>query len=435
SEPRRTSPRSRSWDFACATSRATREARNGDAHRPAREARRPADRDRDRQLRRRAPRACRDPRAPARVRGRARARAGGAHVRAAAARAPRAAKRPAAPHLPGRAACRVRAARHRDRLRRALRPAFREPRRGGLRAAARARIWRALRAGRRGLPLRRPARGRRAIPATLGRGARVRGADASRGRGSRRADLEHARARGARARRLRRGGAPPRAALRDPRARRAWREARARARLPDRERAALAAALGSLGHLCGKMSWRGNSRTRGSGEPRNQPGRAARRPGDSRSVPLRFQRRSLRAPHLHRVPQEAARRGAFRLARGARRPDRARLRRRPGLFPRRTLKTPMPNDTRTKTDYKRTLNLPETPFPMRGDLAKREPGWIERWRETRLYERLREQCKGRPKYVLHDGPPYANNDIHIGHAVNKILKDLVVKSKTMAGFD
>ncbi|HXS51870.1 MAG TPA: isoleucine--tRNA ligase [Usitatibacter sp.] len=95
----------------------------------------------------------------------------------------------------------------------------------------------------------------------------------------------------------------------------------------------------------------------------------------------------------------------------------------------------MPNDTRTKTDYKRTLNLPETPFPMRGDLAKREPGWIERWRETRLYERLREQCKGRPKYVLHDGPPYANNDIHIGHAVNKILKDLVVKSKTMAGFD
>jgi isoleucyl-tRNA synthetase len=95
----------------------------------------------------------------------------------------------------------------------------------------------------------------------------------------------------------------------------------------------------------------------------------------------------------------------------------------------------MPNDTKTKTDYKRTLNLPETPFPMRGDLAKREPGWIERWRETKLYERLRDKCKGRPKYVLHDGPPYANNDIHIGHAVNKILKDLVVKSKTMAGFD
>ncbi|HSN20218.1 MAG TPA: isoleucine--tRNA ligase, partial [Usitatibacter sp.] len=93
----------------------------------------------------------------------------------------------------------------------------------------------------------------------------------------------------------------------------------------------------------------------------------------------------------------------------------------------------MPNDT--KIDYKRTLNLPETPFPMRGDLAKREPGWIRRWQETKLYERLREKCKGRPRYVLHDGPPYANGDIHMGHAVNKILKDLVVKSKTMAGFD
>ncbi len=93
----------------------------------------------------------------------------------------------------------------------------------------------------------------------------------------------------------------------------------------------------------------------------------------------------------------------------------------------------MPDDT--KIDYKRTLNLPETPFPMRGDLAKREPAWIRRWQETGLYERLRERCKGRPKYVLHDGPPYANGDIHMGHAVNKILKDLVVKSKTMAGFD
>jgi len=93
----------------------------------------------------------------------------------------------------------------------------------------------------------------------------------------------------------------------------------------------------------------------------------------------------------------------------------------------------MPNET--KIDYKRTLNLPETPFPMRGDLAKREPGWIRRWQETKLYERLREKCKGRPKYVLHDGPPYANGDIHMGHAVNKVLKDLVVKSKTMAGFD
>jgi isoleucyl-tRNA synthetase len=93
----------------------------------------------------------------------------------------------------------------------------------------------------------------------------------------------------------------------------------------------------------------------------------------------------------------------------------------------------MPNDT--KVDYKKTLNLPDTPFPMRGDLARREPVWVKAWQEGKLYERIRTACKGRPLYVLHDGPPYANGDIHIGHAVNKILKDVVVKSKTMAGFD
>jgi isoleucyl-tRNA synthetase len=93
----------------------------------------------------------------------------------------------------------------------------------------------------------------------------------------------------------------------------------------------------------------------------------------------------------------------------------------------------MPNET--KIDYKRTLNLPETPFPMRGDLAKREPQWIKAWQDTKLYERIRAHSRGRTKYVLHDGPPYANGDIHLGHAVNKILKDLVVKSKTLAGFD
>ncbi len=86
-------------------------------------------------------------------------------------------------------------------------------------------------------------------------------------------------------------------------------------------------------------------------------------------------------------------------------------------------------------DYKKTLNLPDTPFPMRGDLAKREPLMVKQWQETRLYERIRAACRGRPKFVLHDGPPYANGDIHIGHAVNKILKDIIVKSKTLAGFD
>ncbi len=88
-----------------------------------------------------------------------------------------------------------------------------------------------------------------------------------------------------------------------------------------------------------------------------------------------------------------------------------------------------------KTDYKKTLNLPDTPFPMRGDLAKREPLWVAQWRQRKLYDKIREASKGRPKFILHDGPPYANAAIHIGHAVNKILKDIVVKSKQMAGFD
>ena len=86
-------------------------------------------------------------------------------------------------------------------------------------------------------------------------------------------------------------------------------------------------------------------------------------------------------------------------------------------------------------DYKTTLNLPDTPFPMRGNLAQREPGWIKQWQENKLYEKIRAACAGRPKFILHDGPPYANGDIHIGHAVNKILKDIIVKSKTLDGFD
>ena len=86
-------------------------------------------------------------------------------------------------------------------------------------------------------------------------------------------------------------------------------------------------------------------------------------------------------------------------------------------------------------DYKSTLNLPDTPFPMRGDLARREPLRVKEWQDKGVYQRLRAVSKGRPKFVLHDGPPYANGDIHIGTAVNKILKDMVVKSKSLAGFD
>ena len=86
-------------------------------------------------------------------------------------------------------------------------------------------------------------------------------------------------------------------------------------------------------------------------------------------------------------------------------------------------------------DTKYKLNLPETTFPMRGDLAKREPAWLKAWNDKKLYQRIRASRKGAKKFILHDGPPYANGDIHIGHAVNKILKDIIIKAKTMDGFD
>ncbi len=89
----------------------------------------------------------------------------------------------------------------------------------------------------------------------------------------------------------------------------------------------------------------------------------------------------------------------------------------------------------TENPYKSTILLPETEFPMRGDLPKREPNTLERWESGGLYTQIRHAAKGRPSFVLHDGPPYANGAIHLGHAVNKILKDIIVKSKTLAGFD
>jgi len=88
-----------------------------------------------------------------------------------------------------------------------------------------------------------------------------------------------------------------------------------------------------------------------------------------------------------------------------------------------------------KSDYKKTLNLPQTSFAMKANLPQNEPKRLEQWREIDLYRLIREKSAGRPKFVLHDGPPYANGRIHIGHALNKIIKDIVVKSKTMMGFD
>jgi isoleucyl-tRNA synthetase len=94
-----------------------------------------------------------------------------------------------------------------------------------------------------------------------------------------------------------------------------------------------------------------------------------------------------------------------------------------------------PDAGQKPTDYSKSLYLPQTDFPMRAGLPKKEPELLGRWREIGLYERLREAGKGRPKFVLHDGPPYANGNIHIGHALNKILKDLVARSQQMLGFD
>src|SRR5689334_12875656 len=86
-------------------------------------------------------------------------------------------------------------------------------------------------------------------------------------------------------------------------------------------------------------------------------------------------------------------------------------------------------------DYSETLFLPQTDFPMRAGLPQREPLLLKRWNEIGLYAHLREAAQGRPRFILHDGPPYANGNIHIGHALNKILKDLVVRSQQMLGHD
>ena len=87
------------------------------------------------------------------------------------------------------------------------------------------------------------------------------------------------------------------------------------------------------------------------------------------------------------------------------------------------------------SNYKDTLNLPNTGFPMRGNLAQREPEMLKKWKAEGLYQQIREICNGREKFILHDGPPYANGDIHMGHAVNKVLKDIIAKSKTLDGYD
>ena len=92
-------------------------------------------------------------------------------------------------------------------------------------------------------------------------------------------------------------------------------------------------------------------------------------------------------------------------------------------------------DAVPESKYRATLNMPDTPFPMRGDLPKREPVWVAEWEQSGRYDKLRAARQGAPKFVLHDGPPYANGNIHIGHAVNKILKDMIVKARQLKGMD
>ncbi|MBT7583649.1 MAG: class I tRNA ligase family protein, partial [Kordiimonadaceae bacterium] len=84
-------------------------------------------------------------------------------------------------------------------------------------------------------------------------------------------------------------------------------------------------------------------------------------------------------------------------------------------------------------DYRDTIFLPKTDFPMKGNLPNREPQWMERWNDIGIYDRIRESSKDSERYILHDGPPYANGNIHMGHAMNKILKDIIVRTQRMLG--
>src|SRR5436305_14844932 len=92
-------------------------------------------------------------------------------------------------------------------------------------------------------------------------------------------------------------------------------------------------------------------------------------------------------------------------------------------------------NTSNNTDYQKTLNLPKTDFAMKANLVQREPQFLAKWENDKIYEHLRAKSKGKKPFILHDGPPYANGHIHIGHALNKILKDIIVRYKSMKGLD
>src|SRR5439155_14216240 len=246
------------------------------------------------------------------------------------------------------------------------------------------------------------------------------------------ADFEQRDPRGARQGRARARGDNARPAVRDVGTGGARRQAWAEPWFSHRERAAAPQAA-AVGHLRSARAGLGQRAAPGCGKPRRATHRRGRRAASPGSVHLRLRRSDLWPADQCGVPAQAARRRALPRSRRADAADPSR--RCPGA---RILLDPdiveaMPDDP--KTDYKSTLNLPDTPFPMRGDLARREPGWVADWQRRKVYEAIRVASRGRPKFVLHDGPPYANAAIHIGTAVNKVLKDIVVKSKQLAGFD
>src|SRR5690606_30445096 len=260
----------------------------------------------------------------------------------------------------------------------------------------------------------------------------LRGVRTRAGPARRRARLQHAHPWRPGRGRLRRGSAPARQAVlgRGPGGART--AARPHPGLPDRQPALRQQGPGAARHLRHPGAWRGRQAVAVGVELRHAAD-GRRRRAAAGSAPVRLRGRPVRAPDRGRVRRQAARRGEVPRPADPGRADGPRCRRGAALAaiqPETGLRV-----SSEENRYKSTILLPATDFPMRGDLPRREPETLERWEREGLYARLRENAKGRPLFVLHDGPPYANGAIHLGHAVNKILKDIIVKSKYLAGFD
>src|SRR5690606_20296827 len=311
------------------------------------------------------------------------------------------------------------------RLRRAAAGRVRRARAG--RCAARARG-----VGGPGLPLRPPPRRR---PGHAAGGRRPAGLPRRRDRAGaarRRARVQHPHPRRAVRGRLRHRVAPARAALCHRRARGARAPPRPHAGLSHREPALWRQGAGAAGRVRHPRARRGRGAL-AVGVKLRHPAHRGRRRAAARGPPVRLRRRPVRAPDRGRVRRPPARRGEIPRPADPGRADGPR--RRPGAPDPHPASPASHRVTDDSQRYKPTILLPQTDFPMRGDLPRREPDTLARWEAEGLYARLRERAAGRPRFVLHDGQPYANGAIHLGHAVNKILKDIIVRSKTVAGLD